>query len=1275
MAEFVPKDNWEILKRSHRLHKVPHGYKICAGDDSIFEPDLDQIQYIERALDYIDDGNTYREVAEWLTKKLGKPISHSTLSLIWKTHRSKSKFSEKARIARKKAREKTPLTPEEKRILAAKRAVMGAKRSLQVKERKLKEALPEPETIPQFLFATKVKENDTNIYNEDEVIFRPNPGPQTAFLAAPEREVLYGGAAGGGKAQPYSALVATPTGFRPIGALSVGDEVVNPAGGIAKVTQLHPQGVVDIYRVVFQDGSSTFCTADHLWMSKPLRDSAERWEVRSTKEIMSSPRTFVVPLTEPVNFIDSELPIEPYTLGALLGDGSITTNSISICASETHIISRIAETYTVTKRSSEYDYGIVGLVKYLKVLSLLGKNSHNKFVPDVYKVASYQQRLALIQGLMDTDGYVSSDGKVNYTTMSDQLRKDMAWLIRSVGGTATLMRGHTLYIRHPDSATLFSLPRKTSRCHKKVINNRILRIERSHREEAICITLDSDNKLYLTDDFIVTHNSYGLLADPMRYFSNPNFNGLILRRTTDELRELKWKSVDLYERAFPGAKWNEKNSLWTFPSGARLWLTYLERDEDVRRYQGQSFSYIAVDELTQYATPFAWDYLRSRLRTTDPNLPIFMRACVDEGEVLTVDGWKDIRDVNVGDIVYSVDKMGQLVTRRVHTAARYHVNEDIVRVQKKNLYMSMTKDHRVLHKPYGSSACYISRWNEHTGKSIAIVRTPSSYAGEAGAYCPVGQWDDIAYAKFLGWYVAEGSYVIRPDIGKYAVIISQLKAQDHEEIRSILESGGYNVCYSVNGDFQISNKALATWVSDLGKANTKHFPVDFIKQASLAQLEAAFTAYMKGDGHWQSKTSGTAVTTSRLLVDQLCEIGIKLGYKVQYSSVEPPSLNHAIRYNVYFTKNSTTTKVDKNSFGRNDVSYVQYNGNVYCIGVEETETFIIRQKGYVWVSGNTTNPGGPGHGWVKRMFIDPAPPNTPFAATDIDTGETLVYPDNHHDVSLRGKPLFYRRFIPAKLSDNPYLFDNGQYEQNLLSMSEMQRRQLLDGDWTIAEGAAFPEFRAAPPFVIEPFEIPSNWTRFRSADYGYASYSAVHWFAIDPAYETLIVYRELYVSKKTGTALADLILQAEAGEKIQYGILDNSVWHQRGNTGPSIAEEMIMRGCRWRPADRGQGSRTAGKNRLHELLKLRDFYRADGELYRVPGIQIFNNCRQIISDLQVIPVHPNGLDDIDDRYASDHTYDSIRYGIMSRPRSNSLFDFSGPQYGSSFRPSDMKFGY
>ena len=125
--------------------------------------------------------------------------------------------------------------------------------------------------------------------------------------------------------------------------------------------------------------------------------------------------------------------------------------------------------------------------------------------------------------------------------------------------------------------------------------------------------------------------SYAMLADPLRYMGHPQFSGLLLRHTTEELRELIFKSQELYPKIWPGIKWSERKMQWTAPSGARLWMSYLDRDDDVLRYQGLAFSWIGFDELTQWATPYAWNYMRSRLRSTAPDLPIFMRATTNPG--------------------------------------------------------------------------------------------------------------------------------------------------------------------------------------------------------------------------------------------------------------------------------------------------------------------------------------------------------------------------------------------------------------------------------------------------------------------------------------------------------------------------------------------------------------------------------------------------------------------------------------------------------------------
>ena len=431
--------------------------------------------------------------------------------------------------------------------------------------------------------------------------------------------------------------------------------------------------------------------------------------------------------------------------------------------------------------------------------------------------------------------------------------------------------------------------------------------------------------------------SYAMLADPLRYMGHPSFSGLLLRHTTEELRELIFKSQELYPKIWKGIKWSERKMQWVAPSGARLWMSYLDRDDDVLRYQGLAFSWIGFDELTQWSTPYAWNYMRSRLRSTSADLPVYMRA--------------------------------------------------------------------------------------------------------------------------------------------------------------------------------------------------------------------------------------------------------------------------------------------------------------------------------------TTNPGGRGHHWVKKMFIDPAAYNKAFNATDIESGEELKYPAGH---SKAGQSLFKRRFIPARLTDNPYLSEQGDYEAMLLSLPEQQRRQLLEGDWDIKEGAAFTEFDRNI-HVVEPFHIPNNWVKFRACDYGYGSHSAVVWFAVSPS-EQLVIYRELYVSKVLATDLADMILDEEAEDgNIKYGVLDSSLWHKRGDTGPSLAEQMIMRGCRFRPSDRSRGSRVSGKNEVHRRLQIDEFTEE-------PRMVFFNTCTNIVSQLPAIPLDKKNPEDID-THSEDHLYDALRYGIMSRPRFN-IFDYD-PAGGhtNSMPVADATFGY
>jgi len=289
----------------------------------------------------------------------------------------------------------------------------------------------------------------------------------------------------------------------------------------------------------------------------------------------------------------------------------------------------------------------------------------------------------------------------------------------------------------------------------------------------------------------------------------------------------------------------------------------------------------------------------------------------------------------------------------------------------------------------------------------------------------------------------------------------------------------------------------------------------------------------------------------------------------------------------------------------------------------------------------TANPGGVGSHWVKKRYIEPSGLNTSF----------------------KGKDGLSRKFIPARLADNPYLAEDGVYKQMLESLPPIQRRQLLEGNWDVAEGAAFVEFDPQV-HVIPPFKLPIGWERVKGVDYGYASESCCLWGILDSNDGTLIIYRELYRKGLTGQELGSIITDMEREDPFSVsGVLDTSAWARTGTTGPTVGEALLKEGHKLRRADK---NRIQGKIQIHEFLKIRESGR--------PKLQIFNTCPNLIRELQSIPLSKTNPEDVD-THASDHAYDALRYMIMSRPRIASPFDRIRNLKREIYAPSDTTFGY
>lgn len=265
-----------------------------------------------------------------------------------------------------------------------------------------------------------------------------------------------------------------------------------------------------------------------------------------------------------------------------------------------------------------------------------------------------------------------------------------------------------------------------------------------------------------------------------------------------------------------------------------------------------------------------------------------------------------------------------------------------------------------------------------------------------------------------------------------------------------------------------------------------------------------------------------------------------------------------------------------------------------------------------------TNPGGIGHGWVKARYIDPVPPET------INT------------INLEGGATVSRVFIPAKVDDHPIEKFKEDYKRKLSAINDVDlRRALRDGDWDVFAGQVFKEFRR-DVHVVDPFEIPDHWQRWRAMDYG--NKNSVGWFTLDPIEDRIYMYREYRTEDFVDIPTkSNLIKQFEGGENVSYGLADPSIWNGQGdhNTGKSVATMFSNEGITWMPAN---NDRKAGLAVVHDYLSIAK----DGK----PKLQFFSTCTSIIRTLPSLPYDKFKVDDVDTK-ADDHDYDMLRYGLMA----------------------------
>ena len=365
---------------------------------------------------------------------------------------------------------------------------------------------------------------------------------------------------GTGKEEPYSRKIPTPTekGYTLMGDLKVGDYVFDRKGNPTKILSIFEQGVKDVYKITFQDGRIALCGLEHLWEVKSHKNGM--WRTVTTEDMLKDfKRTspwkvkngrndqydykYYIPMCNAVNYPKHEVPIDPWVLGCFIGNGCCAEQTLTISSGTDEIPKRIAKTcgFNVRKNPANYNYtfynsegnGIKTKDFFKDIPEMINCYSRDKKIPDIYLYNDVETRMNVVRGLLDTDGSISPAGgryNIRYTSCSLQLLKQLRWLIYSLGfSTGKILADvredkyvgnfcGNIHLRIPNNAKPYffttdykkSIALEAVGVYKDDIFEDLLikDISFSHREECRCIMVDNPEHLYLTEDFIVTHNTF-----------------------------------------------------------------------------------------------------------------------------------------------------------------------------------------------------------------------------------------------------------------------------------------------------------------------------------------------------------------------------------------------------------------------------------------------------------------------------------------------------------------------------------------------------------------------------------------------------------------------------------------------------------------------------------------------------------------------------------------------------------------------------------------------
>lgn len=462
-----------------------------------------------------------------------------------------------------------------------------------------------------------------------------------------------------GKGHSNELVIPTPDGPRRWGDLVVGDEVFASDGKPTRITGVHPRGVLPMYRVAFDDGTTVECDGDHLWRTRReatvngVRRQRGEWENVDTRTLYAGPvrrdngsangtRIWDIPTQGAAEYPKRRVPIDPYLLGLWIANGHAgsMTNPLDPELDDVAAAHGI-RTAPSSRGTACKTWYLRGWLPALRQLNLLESRSWSKFIPDDYLTACIEDRTALLAGLMDTDGTIGKDnGTATYDTTSERLAHDVVTLARSLGGKARIQsavkqafyrdaNGEKVMCRPCYRVTVrmpfnpFRIARKASRwsmAQERYLSRWIESIEPCGEADVTCISVEHESQCYLTNDYVVTHNT-GLVAWLVHWFMScfPHGEAVITAGTRDQLdgktwRELlKWQSlaVNGWQMEWTATRYKQRDAPGTWFAEARAWS---ESNPDAMAGTHEKYVLMLFDEASAIAN-IIWETVEGAMTT------------------------------------------------------------------------------------------------------------------------------------------------------------------------------------------------------------------------------------------------------------------------------------------------------------------------------------------------------------------------------------------------------------------------------------------------------------------------------------------------------------------------------------------------------------------------------------------------------------------------------------------------------------------------------------